>query len=188
MRRTLFRLASVKPTARYLEPGAPTGLTGLLTHGSPRATLLYLYSSTLDKLKAVPEHSLYRQSVEALTKHRLALVESTVPPGYAEWAAKAQKLVAENPAEFHATTSGQVSGASAVRVERDGKVFVVRKVMNKIDERDQEWNGETDEGPELEGHRTLEERSDVVLNAERSDLSDEKNVKWEAEPQLTAEQ
>lgn len=188
MRRTLLRLASVKPTARYLEPGAPTGLTGLLTHGSPRATLLYLYSSTLEKLKAVPEHSLYRQSVEALTKHRLSIVEKTSPPGYAEWAARAQKLVAEHPKQFHATTSGKADASSAVRVERDGKVFVVRNVRNVIDERDEEWNGETDEGPELEGPRTVEEKADVVLIAERTDLADTQQVTWEAEPQLTADQ
>lgn len=94
MRRTFRLLASVKP-ARYLEAGTPTGLTGLYTHPSPRSTLLFLYSTTLDKLKAVPEHSVYRQSVEALTKHRMAIVEGAVPPGYDEWAAKARKLLAD---------------------------------------------------------------------------------------------
>ncbi|KAG9622147.1 hypothetical protein KCU64_g20939, partial [Aureobasidium melanogenum] len=55
--------------SRFLTPGAPTGLTGVLTHAAPRSTLLYLYNSTLDKLKQFPEHSVYRQSTEALTKH-----------------------------------------------------------------------------------------------------------------------
>ncbi|KAK1755789.1 ETC complex I subunit conserved region-domain-containing protein [Echria macrotheca] len=93
MRRTFRLLASVKP-ARYLEAGAPTGLTGLYTHPSPRSALLFLYSSTLDKLRAVPEHSVYRQSVEALTKHRMALVEATVPPGHEEWASRARTVLA----------------------------------------------------------------------------------------------
>lgn len=75
-----------------------------------------------------------------------------------------------------------------MRVERDGKVFVVRNVRNVIDERDEEWNGETDEGPELEGPRTVEEKADVVLIAERTDLADTQQVTWEAEPQLTADQ
>ncbi|KAK5653865.1 hypothetical protein OQA88_7789 [Cercophora sp. LCS_1] len=94
MRRTFRLLASVKP-ARYLEAGRPTGLTGLYTHPSPRSTLLYLYSSTLDKLKAVPEHSVYRQSVEALTKQRMAIVEAAVPPGYEEWAVRARKIIVD---------------------------------------------------------------------------------------------
>ena len=94
MRRTFRLLASVKP-ARYLETGRPTGLAGLYSHPSPRSTLLFLYSSTLDKLKAVPEHSVYRQSVEALTKHRMAIVEAAVPPGYEEWASQARQLLAD---------------------------------------------------------------------------------------------
>ena len=92
MRRTFRLLASVKP-ARYLEAGTPTGLTGLYTHPSPRSTLLFLYSSTLDQLKAVPQHAVYRQCVEALTKHRMSIVEATVPPGYDEWAARARRIL-----------------------------------------------------------------------------------------------
>ncbi|KAH8912201.1 hypothetical protein BR93DRAFT_922151 [Coniochaeta sp. PMI_546] len=177
MRRTLFRLAAVKP-ARYLEPNAPTGITGLLTHSSPRATLLYLYTTTLDKLKAVPEHSVYRQSVEALTKHRLSIVEQAVPPGYAEWAKTAQKLVADHPEQFNVLeeASGSVDGAAAAKIERDGQIFIVRDVVTEVDPRDQEWDGEIDTGSGPEGL------------AQQKDLLDSRQVKWEPEPQLTADQ
>ena len=188
MRATLRLLAAVRPAARYLEPGAPTGLTGLATHASPRSTLLYLYTSTLDKLKAVPDHSVYRQSVEALTKHRLALVEGVVPPGYADWAAKAQKLLAEHPDEFTSVGSDSVSGARAIKVERGGQAFVVRHIPAKEDMRYQEWDGELDEGAELEGSRTLEEKEDLRHIFERRDLNDVEHVEWEPEPQLTADQ
>lgn len=85
MRATLRLFAVVKPATRFLEPGAPTGLTGLYTHSSPRTALIYTYSSTLDKLRHFPESSVYRISTEALTKHRLSIVESYLPEGYEAW-------------------------------------------------------------------------------------------------------
>ncbi|KAK3940675.1 ETC complex I subunit conserved region-domain-containing protein [Diplogelasinospora grovesii] len=189
--RPAFRLlqATVRSGGRYLEPGTPTGLTGLYTHASPRSTLLYLYSSTLDKLKAgVPEHSLYRQSVEALTKHRMSLVESVIPPGYEAWAEKARKLLKEHPERFNVVSSASVDGAAASRVERGGQVFLIRHLPKEEDMRYQEWDGEIDEGPELEGSRSLDEKRDLELLAQRSDMHDSDKVEWESEPQLTAEQ
>jgi hypothetical protein len=100
---------TIRLLARYLEAGTPTGLTGLWTHSTPRSTLLYLYGTTLARLQNVPEASLYRQSVEAVTKHRLALVEAQVPPGYEEWAVKARKLVGESADKFR-VTSGRIEG------------------------------------------------------------------------------
>ncbi len=190
MRATLRLLAAVRPAAgRYLQTGAPTGLAGLNTHGTPRSTLLFLYTSTLDKLRAAPEHSVYRQSVEALTRHRLALVEGVVPAGHAEWAARAEKLLGEHPEQFNvAAGEGSVSGARALQVERDGRAFVVHRVPGEEDMRYQEWDGEVDEGPELEGSRTLKEREDLRHIFERRDISDVEGVEWEAEPQLTADQ
>lgn len=189
MRATSRLLAVVRPAARYLEPGTPTGLTGIATHSSPRSTLLYLYTSTLDKLKAAPEHSVYRQSVEALTKHRLALVEGVVPSGYEEWAERARKLIKENPEQFSATTGASRSGAAAVKVERGGHAFVVARLPDEGDMRLREWDGEIDEGPELEGSRPLEERQGLRQIFERKDLNDEVGqVAWEPEPQLTADQ
>ncbi len=191
MRTTLRLLAAVRPAAaRYLQPGAPTGLAGLNTHGTPRSTLLFLYTSTLDKLRSggVPEHSVYRQSVEAVTRHRLAIVEGVVPAGHAEWAARAEKILEGNPGEFDVIGEGSVSGARAVKVERDGRAFVVHRVPGEEDMRYQEWDGEVDEGAELEGSRTLKEREDLRHIFERRDLGDVEGVEWEGEPQLTADQ
>ncbi len=106
MRSTLRLLAVVKP-GRYLEPGDPTGLTGLFNHPAPRSTLLYLYGSTLDKLKAFPAHSVYRQSTEALTKHRMNIMESIKPEGYEEWAKRASEMVQQNPKAFQPGGSHQ---------------------------------------------------------------------------------
>ncbi|WYZ45451.1 hypothetical protein EsH8_VIII_000767 [Colletotrichum jinshuiense] len=186
MRRTFRLLAGVKP-ARYLEAGSPTGLTGLWTHNSPRATLLYLYGTTLEKLKAAPESSLYRQSVEALTKHRLSLVESAVPPGYAEWEKKAEQIVKDKPEQFR-LVSGRVDGSGARTVKVGNRTFVVATQHDPQDVRVEEWDGEKDEGGTLEGPRTEAERKDHKLLAERKDLNDIVKVQWEAEPQLTSDQ
>jgi NADH dehydrogenase (ubiquinone) 1 alpha subcomplex subunit 5 len=55
----------------------PTGITGLVHHPQPRSQLLGVYAATLESLKEIPEHAVYRQSVEALTNERLKIVEST---------------------------------------------------------------------------------------------------------------
>ena len=184
-------LASMRPTlrmlARYLEPGTPTGLTGLWTHSTPRSTLLYLYGSTLQKLQAIPETSLYRQSVEAVTKHRLALVEQTTPPGYEEWSARARELVKQNPEQFR-VNSGRVDGSEARTVKLGDRVFVVGSRHEAGDVRTEEWDGEADEGGELEGIRTPEERKDQFNYGDRKPLDNHQQVEWEDEPQLTAEQ
>lgn len=173
--------------ARYLEAGTPTGLTGLWTHNSPRSTLLYLYGSTLNKLQNFPESSLYRQSVEAVTKHRMGLVESVVPPGYEQWSAKAKELVNKNPQQFR-ISSGRVDGSGARAVKIGDRVFIVGSRHEPGDIRTEEWNGEEDEGGELEGIRTPEERKSQVVWAERKPLEDHEKVEWEDEPQLTADQ
>jgi NADH dehydrogenase (ubiquinone) 1 alpha subcomplex subunit 5 len=71
--------ASIRLLARFVEPGTSTGLTGLRSRAAPRATLLNLYQATLDKLQAVPPTSVYRQSVEAVTRHRAELVRAMTP-------------------------------------------------------------------------------------------------------------
>jgi NADH dehydrogenase (ubiquinone) 1 alpha subcomplex subunit 5 len=106
MRSTFRLLASVKP-GRFLESGSPTGLTGLFNHPAPRSTLIYLYSSTLDKLKALPESSVYCQSTESLTRHRLKIVEAVKPEGYDAWAERAKKQIAEHPEVFNTPEEGR---------------------------------------------------------------------------------
>lgn len=57
--------------------GNPTGLTGIYQHPNPRPALISLYNATLQELaETFPADSVYRQSVENLTKARLAIVES----------------------------------------------------------------------------------------------------------------
>lgn len=183
--------ASMRPTtrllARYLEPGTPTGLTGLWTHSTPRSTLLYLYGTTLSRLQSIPESSLYRQSVEATAKHRMSIVEKVVPPGYQEWAAKAKELVGKDTESFR-VNSGRIDGSEARIVKMGDRVFIVGRRHEPEDVRTEEWNGEEDEGGELEGARTLEERKDQVVWAERKPLEAHETIQWEDEPQLTADQ
>lgn len=189
MRRTLRLLAEVKP-ARYLEAGNPTGLTGLYTHSSPRSTLLYLYSKTLERVSRFPESSLYRKSVEAQTKHRLAIVEAAVPPGHEKWAERAQKVIEENPQEFSIKTSARVDGARAVPSVTGDYLFVHRTDPQERDMRYQEWDGERDEGEGDEGLRGPEERegSRFASMFDRKPLELPDKVKWEPEPQMTADQ
>lgn len=172
--------------ARYLAAGAPTGLTGLLVNPSPRATLLFLYSTTLDKLQAAPETSLYRQSVEAVTRQRMALVQGVKPAGYDEWRARALDILARHPDRFEAVDRPTGDGSTAAGVERGGHFFVVRHTQPEVDERYQEWDGEPDNGGELEGTRTTEERRDQAEPSKH--LLDGNNVEWVEEPQLTVDQ
>ncbi|KAF6007928.1 hypothetical protein HII13_001376 [Brettanomyces bruxellensis] len=56
--------------------GNPTGITGILQHPNPRPVLISLYQATLKRLdEQFPKESIYRKSVEELTKARLAVVE-----------------------------------------------------------------------------------------------------------------
>lgn len=57
--------------------GNPTGLTGIYQHPNPRPALIALYNHTLTLLDSkFPKDSIYKQSVEALTKNRLAIVQA----------------------------------------------------------------------------------------------------------------
>ena len=180
MRFTLRLLANVKPGAgRYLEPGNPTGLTGLMTHPSPRSTLLYLYSATLDKLQKLPDHSVYRQSTEALTRHRMRILENIKPAGWEEWAKKAQEKVDQHPEIFRKGGSRHVFG------EAGGNAFIETVDQHVND--DLEWDGERGSAT-LEGTRSSKEG---MVNARMAqlatpDLGDP--VEWEPEPPLEASQ
>ncbi|RAL11614.1 complex I NDUFA5 subunit family protein, partial [Aspergillus homomorphus CBS 101889] len=182
MRSTLRLLANVKP-ARYLEPFAPTGLAGLNTHPSPRPTLIFLYTTTLNKLKSFPESSVYRQSTEALTRHRLQIIESTKPPGFEAWLERVKKTLAAEPERF--ANLRQADGTYAATERPDGSDNV----------RGEEWDGEameaTTEGPartpeeEARFAQLIEEGSSAKNN--ESDFFPQ-HQKWEAEPALTVEQ
>ena len=77
--RTIMHWTRLLRTAKW-----PTGITGLAHHPQPRNQLLGVYTATLESLQGIPEHSVYRQSVEALTKERLKIVESTEDPNAIE--------------------------------------------------------------------------------------------------------
>lgn len=183
MRSTLRLLASVKP-ARYLEPFAPTGLTGLQTHPSPRPTLIYLYTSTLQKLKAFPESSVYRQSTEALTRQRLQIIESTKPPGFDAWLERVRKTVGAEPERFVSLRQADGTYAGALRDD------------NSDNPRGEEWDGEqlepTTEGPartpeqQARWEKDMEEGTSTASEAD-SDFHN-LQMKWENEPALEAEQ
>ncbi|KKK22121.1 hypothetical protein P175DRAFT_0502820 [Aspergillus ochraceoroseus IBT 24754] len=182
MRSTLRLLANVKP-ARYLEPFAPTGLTGLNTHPSPRPTLIYLYRSTLEKLKSFPESSAYRQSTEALTRHRLQVVESTKPPGFEAWLERVKKTVGAEPERF--ATLRQADGSYAASMRDDGS----------DNPRGEEWDGEAWEPSSPGPARTAEEEArwhqaiEDSVSAETKDSDfHTREMKWENEPALEAEQ
>ncbi|KAL2040484.1 hypothetical protein N7G274_006927 [Stereocaulon virgatum] len=171
MRPTLRFFAAVKP-GRFLEPGNPTGLTGLFNHPAPRSTLLFLYGSTLDKLKAIPEQSVYRQSTEALTKRRMHIIESIKPEGYEEWAKKAAEKLAKHPEAFQ-------PGGNYKLQKAGGQSFVTKEDNPYEDE----------EFTSLEGPRSAEEKAaetKMIKRGRRVDYSD--TVKWEPEPPLDASQ
>ncbi|KAL4912334.1 ETC complex I subunit conserved region-domain-containing protein [Aspergillus aurantiobrunneus] len=183
MRSTLRLLASVKP-ARYLEPFAPTGLTGLNTHPTPRPTLIYLYTATLQKLKAFPESSVYRQSTEALTRHRLQIIESTKPPGFEAWLERVKKTVGAEPERF-----------ASLRLA-DGSYAGVLRDDNSDNPRGEEWDGEkwepTTEGPARTAEQQARWEKEIeggTSSAAEADSDFHKlEMKWENEPALEAEQ
>lgn len=175
MRATLRLLANVKP-ARYLEPFTPTGLTGLTTHPSPRPTLIYLYTTTLDKLKALPESSVYRQSTEALTRHRLKIVEASKPPGFEAWLQRVKTAIAEDPERFK----------SALRPDGTYAAF---QQEDKVTQSEEELDGEVvtrqTEGPYLT-EAEMEAREKQITTEIQKGV--EPKFHWEAEPALEAAQ
>ena len=53
-----------------------TGITGLAVHPNPLPELTKTYETTLSVLESIPPASLYRQGVEALTRHKLSIVQN----------------------------------------------------------------------------------------------------------------
>ena len=204
-------LADVKP-GRYLEAGNPTGLTGLFTHPAPRTALLYTYGATLDKLKNFPDYSVYRQSTEALTKHRMNIIESIKPKGYDEWAAKAKEKREKYPeafepgGEFFVTTAGGQEFVDLAepepepkigykpQLEPNKKVKVINKVLDQetedydfYKEDVEEFGVEEDEEEEPE---LVEAEAEVENRVEKLGSRPDyiKLVDWQPEPPLEASQ
>jgi len=151
MRGTARLYAVVSQSApRTLKPGAPTGLTGLLTHPAPRSTLIYLYSSTLSKLQQIPESSVYRQATEALTRKRLDIIKAVKPPGFDIWNEEVQHHLNEIENEY---------GEGKLTFE--GQRFVLGQMYTEHkDSRETEYGGNTPfqilEGPVSQEMRDAE--------------------------------
>lgn len=204
MRATFRLLASVQKGAQYLEAGVPTGIAGLNTHSAPRSTLLYLYNQTLEKLQQFPESSVYRQSTEALTKHRLSIVESVKPNGLEEWQSRVQKTVDAHPEAFRKipATSGQgvnfiwkagtaplTSNAQAGTPNRFTASEEERADFTKLKKGIKGNAGKLDDKPMKEGPRAAEEKKDLgEYLAYDPTAEQEKAVTIEPEPSLTADQ
>jgi NADH dehydrogenase (ubiquinone) 1 alpha subcomplex subunit 5 len=178
MRAAARLFASVKP-GQFLEAGSPTGLTGLTTHPSPRSTLLYHYTSTLDKLKQIPESSVYRQSTEALTKHRLEIVSQSKPAGWDEWQEKTKGQLEKDP------------GLVEIIKHSQGQTLMLPKYQD-VDERSKaaEWDGEEMQSfPE--GIRSAKERLPHVkkMKGDKNYSPNRvfSNIKFDTEPQYTIE-
>jgi NADH dehydrogenase (ubiquinone) 1 alpha subcomplex subunit 5 len=167
-----------KAGPRTLQPGVPTGLTGLLTHPAPRSTLIYLYSSTLSKLQQIPETSVYRQATEALTKKRLEIIKAVKPPGLDAWNDRMQFRLAE--IEQHVGEG---------KLTFDGQRFVLTQMFKEEkDDRENEYNGMTP-FEVLQGAVTQEMRDAEAKRFEIWEAQQEKNRPTiEPEPLLTVEQ
>jgi hypothetical protein len=176
MRSTLRLLAKLKPE-RYLEAYSNTGLTGLFTHPAPRPTLIHLYRNTLDKLKELPDSSVYRQSTEALTRHRLKIVESVKPEGFEAWEAKAKEYIEKDP-------------KMALQAEKDYVSYTQLEYSNPKNIKD-EWDGDvvatSQEGGYSGGSKTsTADARKAEANQRR--LEGEPNIPWDPEPALDAAQ
>lgn len=128
----------------------------------------------------------------------MAIVEGVVPEGYEQWAQKAKETMKSHPEVFN-TPEGGVDHISAdgegmegkegmVRRVIGGRTFVQSEVERVLDEVSDEWDGEKDLGPELEGSRTQEERASLIMLTRERPGSDAKSVTLDPEPKLTVEQ
>lgn len=170
-------LADVKPT-RFLEPNAPTGLCGLRTHPSPRSTLLYLYHSTLEKLEKLPKSSVYRQSTEALTRHRLEIIKGTKPNGWTAWQDKIQAILSDD-----------VSGYDIKSYHLDGEI-IVPKPFNEL-RLDLRPPKPQTEPMQPEGPRPWKPNQDVKLTGQDKKYDPKHELKklvLDDEPPFTTEQ
>jgi ETC complex I subunit conserved region len=175
MRGTLRLLAKVQP-GKFLEPNAPTGLTGILTHPQPRPTLIYTYNQILNKLKAIPESSVYRQSTEAITKSRLKIIQDTKPAGYEEWMSRVKAEVEKHPAAYTHV------------LQKDGSIAFSEPFKNTSEVWDGEAREALPEGPSSEPVANLKAEA-VKAEDERNKVEEvPRPSELEPEPPLDAEQ
>lgn len=68
----MFRFT--RPLRQVLK--STTGIHGLNVHPNPLPELIKTYESTLSTLTTIPQTSVYRQGVEALTRHKLNIAKT----------------------------------------------------------------------------------------------------------------
>ena len=182
MRSSAIRLATA--SSKYLTPGNPTGLTGVLTHPSPRTELIALYTLTLAKLGKFPSNSAYRNATEALTKYRLAQAESVKPAGWDEWKTKADSLLQKYPDLF------RVYRPSKQYVRYDaggGKVFISEQFIPERDPDEVEFEGRT--LPNVrQGSRGIDDMTKLAERANMINELEKGEHEWISEPKLDANQ
>ncbi|KAK4992722.1 hypothetical protein LTR50_000845 [Elasticomyces elasticus] len=172
--------------SRFLEPGAPTGLTGVFTHPSPRSTLLYLYSTTLSKLAQLPQSSVYRQSTEALTKHRLSIVQATKPEGLSAWQDRVKAQIESDPAAKSAFQRIENPEKGAAGGPGSHEMVYRAQADPELPE---EWDGEEVMRPMAEGPTTeYARRGQGAMLSKEVGADEAKVLRIEPEPPLTAEQ
>lgn len=185
MRPTTRLLASIRQT---LEPGNPTGLTGLHTLPAPRSTLIHLYSNTLSQLSKIPASSIYRQSTEALTKQRLAVVQAHKPPGFDAW----QDRVSYQIDKYRQDAVARGESAEET-LSFEGSEFVMAQMgENEVDERDVQWEGTIKDKvprPWLEGPISAETKeAELKFKAREAKELKKQKVIIEPEPPFTMDQ
>lgn len=143
---------------------------------------MYTYHQTLLKLAQLPSTSVYRQSTEALTKHRLAIVEAAKPAGYDEWLARVKKQIEAAP-EAYKDMKNADGSLSHMKVYQEKSVA---------------WDGEYKRGQanqegtntaaeaEAKGKKVAEEVERVDKAAAVGPVPDEDDL--EVEPPLNADQ
>ncbi|KAK4959915.1 hypothetical protein LTR10_002803 [Elasticomyces elasticus] len=181
--RATTRLLAVISKSTPLVPGSPTGLTGLPTHAAPRSTLLYLYHQTLSKLQAgFPESSVYRQSTEALTKHRLSIIEAVKPEGLQAWQERVKKIVDAHPEAFRRVPVLTQAGGA-------GEENIIWRTAALQSLATASYEDEGLGAPQLEGLRHESERATQREVLERDPVEEHRIVpRIEPEPSLSAGQ
>jgi NADH dehydrogenase (ubiquinone) 1 alpha subcomplex subunit 5 len=150
---------------------------------------MYLYSTTLMKLQQIPESSVYRQSVEALTKKRLAIVEAQTAPGHYAWLDTMRYRITE----FQEKQKAAGLETMAENLKYEGNEFYLASLGSReIDEREVEWDDEPVVEPTLEGPRSgaelAKEQAQIDKFAKTEEEKQRFRLKLDPEPLLTREQ
>ena len=129
----------------------------------------------------MPDHSVYRKSTEALTKHRLRIIESIKPTGLKEWQERVSPLVEAHPEAFKRIKTLDGNDVNVVYREPPASTF--------FQSRDEEINALYKSRPQPIGPVYEEEVRNRGRELARDVVAEERGrINIEAEPSLTMEQ